>query len=372
MIFVTIAAYRDPELWPTVEHALSTAAHPSELQFAICLQESEDQLGLPEHLPADQIELISVPYHESKGCCWARAELQKLYRGQEFTLQLDSHHRFVEGWDAILIEMLLSLERDHPKVMVTSYLPPYLPEQWPAEQAKASKGPCKIVATRFSEDWSTVQFAPRYFSADAPLRTAFFSAHFFFCRGTFHREIAYDPQIYFTGEEDTLAQRLFTRGWQLFAPHRTLAYHHYTRAQRAKHWEDNGEWWRLNAVALDRVDAVLEGEQSRVGCGARPVEEYWQFAGVNYALQTIQPWAAHGYCARHVSTTPTDLWVHSEGYFQKRGDEWVENNRCRFEQRAFDRDTVLYDEARDVTLTLTSEACCYQDQVLYRGCWIKR
>jgi mannose-6-phosphate isomerase-like protein (cupin superfamily) len=33
----------------------------------------------------------------SKGLCWARSEIQKLYEGEDYTLELDSHHRFAAG-----------------------------------------------------------------------------------------------------------------------------------------------------------------------------------------------------------------------------------------------------------------------------------
>ena len=45
-------------------------------------------------------------WKESKGLCWARSLIQKLHNGEEYTLQLDSHHRFVENWDEELINMM--------------------------------------------------------------------------------------------------------------------------------------------------------------------------------------------------------------------------------------------------------------------------
>jgi hypothetical protein len=152
----------------------------------------------------------------------------------------------------------------------------------------------------------------------------------------------------------------------VYAPHITLAYHYYTRKDRRKHWEDVADWWKINDTALDRIDAVLAGAQ----CGSHPVEEYWHFSGINHALQTIQPWARHGYTALHLSPTPTTLWVHSEGYFKRKRWGWKENNGCRFELVQSADHIVLCDAARKVTLTLTPDACLYESQVLYTGRWI--
>jgi Glycosyltransferase (GlcNAc) len=46
-IFVSIAAYRDPELVPTVRDCLATAAHPDQLRFGICWQHGSEDPPLP-------------------------------------------------------------------------------------------------------------------------------------------------------------------------------------------------------------------------------------------------------------------------------------------------------------------------------------
>ena len=42
-----------------------------------------------------------LAYAASKGANWARAEAIKLHAGEEYILQIDSHMRFVPGWDAL-------------------------------------------------------------------------------------------------------------------------------------------------------------------------------------------------------------------------------------------------------------------------------
>ena len=43
--------------------------------------------------------IIETPYQKSLGVCHARHNIQKLHDGEEYHLQLDSHHRFVKNWD---------------------------------------------------------------------------------------------------------------------------------------------------------------------------------------------------------------------------------------------------------------------------------
>ena len=52
-------------------------------------------------------------------------------------------------------------------------------------------------------------------------------------------EVPYDPELYFHGEEITLAIRAFTHGYTLFHPPEHVLWHEYTRYYRQKHWDDH-------------------------------------------------------------------------------------------------------------------------------------
>jgi hypothetical protein len=97
-IFVQIASYRDPELLPTIKDCLDKAKYPENLTFGICWQRDEHE-SLGEFKDDDRFQIIDVPWHESKGLCWARSLIQKLWNGEKYTMQLDSHHRFAQNWD---------------------------------------------------------------------------------------------------------------------------------------------------------------------------------------------------------------------------------------------------------------------------------
>ena len=100
-IFVQIASYRDPELLPTLKDMISKANKPDNLVIGICWQHSkEDEWDdLSEFIEDKRFKIMDVDYTKSKGVCWARHAVQQMYDGEEYTLQLDSHHRFVKDWD---------------------------------------------------------------------------------------------------------------------------------------------------------------------------------------------------------------------------------------------------------------------------------
>jgi hypothetical protein len=118
-IFIQIASYRDPQLIPTLKDCIAKAKKPENLVFCICWQHDEKD-DISEFKNDPRFKIIDVPYQDSKGACWARNTIQQQYDGEEYTLQLDSHHRFIENWDAELIKMIKQLKKKgHKKPLLT-------------------------------------------------------------------------------------------------------------------------------------------------------------------------------------------------------------------------------------------------------------
>lgn len=267
-IFVQIASYRDPELPHTIQDAIEQADSPELLHFGVCWQYGPDE---PPHsiLGDHRVSAIGIPAEESKGCCWARHTLQGLYRGEDYTLQLDSHHRFVKGWDSMLINMHNSLPG---KPILTTYAPSYSPENnhridnpWIMELDPNNTGEIPM-------------FRPAYSKHSKPKPTYFFSGHFAFAKGQWILDVPYDPELYFHGEEITMAARSWIQGYDLYHPHKVILWHEYTRKGRVKQWDDNKEWWKMDQSSKDKVKKILSGE-IQLG-GTRTIEEYKTLAGI--------------------------------------------------------------------------------------------
>ena len=97
-IFVQIASYRDPELLPTLKDCIEKAKFPKNLVFSIAWQHSPEDTWdtLSAYTKDKRFKIIDIPHLESEGVCWARHKLQQNYNNEEYTLQLDSHHRFAQ------------------------------------------------------------------------------------------------------------------------------------------------------------------------------------------------------------------------------------------------------------------------------------
>jgi hypothetical protein len=281
-IFIQIASYRDPELIPTIKNCMDNADHPENLYFGICWQHGEEE-DLSEYLNNPQFKIISIHYSKTNGCCWARNKVQQLYDNEEFTLQLDSHHRFIKGWDSILINMYKELkEKGFSKPLITTYLPSYDPENDPKGRALI---PWQINFKEITYD-NQVLFIPsnidNFRSLSEPMSAKFYSAHFAFTSGNFVKEVPHDPELYFTGEEMSITVRAFTYGYTLFHPHILIAWHEYTRKNRVKQWDDDKEWWKKDKYSKQHYLSIFKNH-GVYGIGSeRSINDYIQFSGINF------------------------------------------------------------------------------------------
>jgi len=293
-IFVQIASYRDPELVKTLDDLFTQADNPDELHVCIAWQNSpEDEWdNLDKYKEDERLTILDIPYRESKGACWARNQIQQHYKGEDYTLQLDSHHRFVKGWDTICINMIKQLqERGHKKPLLTSYIPSYQPDNDPQGRVDTPWG---MSFDRFTPE-GVVFFLPYYMQNELyPKPARFFSAHFCFTLGEFSKEVQHDPEYYFHGEEITLAVRAYTHGYDLFHPNKVIAWHEYTRVGRVKQWDDDPTWTRKNTDCHKKVRSLLgidfenEIQEIEYGLGdVRTLEDYQEYAGIKFDERQI-------------------------------------------------------------------------------------
>jgi hypothetical protein len=292
-IFISIAAYRDPELLPTLRDCLAKARFPDRLRFGICWQH-EDNEPRPDLFDDERFQVLPVHWRQSKGACWARASLMQLWRGEPWFMQLDSHHRFARDWDVKLHAEAAAT--GSAKFVLTTYAAPFTP----GDEDAMDDQPMVMNFDRFI-DSGIVIFRPGGIpegrSLAAPVRARFISGHFLFAPGRFVRDVPYDPELYFLGEEITLSVRAFTHGYDLFHPSQAIVWHEYTRNYRTKHWDDHTEkngitdgWAQRDQHSRSKIDRFLRNPHiGEFGCGtARSFAEYEEYAGLDFRLCRAQ------------------------------------------------------------------------------------
>src|SRR5688572_4397004 len=104
-IYIQIPAYRDNQLQSTLYDLVAKSTDKDNLRIAVAWQHEDDEQLDHDFLKKHKVELIDIPAGQSRGCNWARSLMQERWMGEKYTLLLDSHHRFVQGWDKQVIEM---------------------------------------------------------------------------------------------------------------------------------------------------------------------------------------------------------------------------------------------------------------------------
>ena len=131
-IFVQIASYRDPELQHTLQDLFKKAKRPENVFVGICHQydmkgNDDNHLFTVPFPRTNQIRIDEIDYRESGGCCFARNRVQKLWKNEKWTLMIDSHSRFEENWDEILVRDIKKINQGS-KVLFTGYPHHYNPK----------------------------------------------------------------------------------------------------------------------------------------------------------------------------------------------------------------------------------------------------
>ena len=299
-IFIQVASYRDPQLILTIKSAIENAKSPENLVFSIARQFHPDDKfdDLSEYKNDDRFKILSIPYDETKGVCWARNLTQQQYDGEKYTLQIDSHMRFAQNWDEILIEMLEDLISDgYKKPLLTTYVPSFDPDNDPGGRVNS---PWRMSFDRFIPEGAIFflpETIPNFEKLTKPVPARFYSAHFCFTLGQFVVEVQHDPRFYFHGEEISIAVRAFTHGYDLFHPHKIVMWHEYTRKGRTKQWDDDKTWGEKNKNShlLNRKLFSMDGEKydedlfEEFGFGKqRTLRDYEKYAGILFEKRAVQ------------------------------------------------------------------------------------
>ena len=229
--------------------------------------------------------------------CWARHQVQQLYKDEEYTLQIDSHMRFAQNWDVEMIGMIEDLqEKGYKKPLLTGYVSSFDPDNDPAARIQE---PWRMTFDRFTPEgivFFLPETIPGWQELDSPVPARFYSAHYCFTLGQFSKEVQHDPEFYFHGEEISISVRAYTHGYDLFHSHKTLIWHEYTRKGRTKQWDDDKEWWKKNEFCHKKnrqllgIDGeVYDGDLGIYGLGAeRTIKDYEKYSGVLFSKRAVQ------------------------------------------------------------------------------------
>ncbi len=291
-IFVSVAAYRDPDVANTIRSLFERAKNPERVVVGVCLQETPEAIKAFEFNNHPQVRVLAIPYTEAEGAGPARAAIQtQLFNNEKYYLQVDSHSRFAPDWDDYLRRALDSCKSAKP--LLSTYPNPF--EQDDDRDSyldnMVSNG---ISLQRIDADGYLHVRGTFNVAGKAPIAGFWIGAGFVFTYGRWVSEVPYDANLYFKGEEDSLTIRSFTHGWDFFVPPQNMVFHDYNdnRIQsetkvRPLHWEDHPG----TPSGYELLPKLHRGE----GVGSkRTIKEFEHQFGVNFQTGEIKQWAQEG------------------------------------------------------------------------------
>uniref|UniRef100_A0A7S4AKV9 Uncharacterized protein n=1 Tax=Pseudo-nitzschia australis TaxID=44445 RepID=A0A7S4AKV9_9STRA len=249
-IFIAIASYRDPDCFLTLESLFERAKHPKRLRVAIADQrkdrndpscrppgedscrESSDQILCPY---IDRIDYIEYPSSLMVGPVFARHLVNRMYRGEYFAMQVDSHVRFVANWDDDIINQWNSTGNE--MAVISNYMTNIGTRNIDPETHESLNTGislmCEFEYEGTAGSMQHIKFNKQPFQTpkvkDSPMLHPFWAAGFSFGRGHFVVSVPYDhylPSV-FQGEEILQTIRGFSYGYDVYAPSRNVAFHIY-------------------------------------------------------------------------------------------------------------------------------------------------
>ena len=301
-IFISIASYQDPLLVSTIFSAYENAENKNDLIFSICDQ-SDNTIDINGITFSDQIHYDHVDPLFSKGPCWARHRAQSFFNEEDFFLQVDSHTQFAPEWDSIFIKQLEKISANQEideyfkKPIITSYPRSFKVLDFEKGLFELNTGDKHTQVITYRKD---SLFLKGSFSRQIGIPTKhtdithaiLLAAGCIFTKGAFVKEIPYDPNYYFYGEELSLAMRAFTNGYSFFHIPDVPLFHLYTDASdipRKLHWDPEDDqkravkWTELDKKSLNRLDDLFADKvEEPLSLGKeRSLEDYALISGID-------------------------------------------------------------------------------------------
>jgi hypothetical protein len=232
-IFISVAAFREHLLADTLASAFTSAAYPSKVFVGVIVnncfgydkeypcygspkvvgkdKNGRDILQIEDGRPdsngidvfcsnttfskyceSGHVRVLYVHETDALGPSVTRYYTSKLWGGETYYVQIDSHLKFANNWDQLYIQDL-KLTRSYPKSVLSTYPPGFVNfRQEPPYTSGTRLCRCQI---RSNEDWlPRVEMEGRCKEDEPrPTQMAFIGAGFFFARAEFIVDVPFDP-----------------------------------------------------------------------------------------------------------------------------------------------------------------------------------
>jgi len=324
-IYVSVAGYRDPECGPTIESILARAKHPERVRVAIIDQRADGDPDFcnPETPCEDDpsqaacrfeknIDIYHVDARLSVGPVFARHLAHRMFRGEYFAMQVDSHVRFTQDWDNDIIGQWKSAKNE--MCILTTYLSDIDGSIDPVTHKSLHPGRPIMCKSDYEGSGKLKHLrhgqqpeGPAGIKGEPTLQP-FWAAGFSFARAHFVAQIPYDQYLpmVFQGEEISMGLRGFTYGYDYYTAERAVCFHMYAVGKNKKirnkvklFWENGPQYKGAELKAMKRLNAIIgmgnsadeydHTDEEKYGLGKiRNPNKFFETFGIHRETQTVE------------------------------------------------------------------------------------
>ena len=293
-IFIQLAAYHDFELPRTIMDAINKSSGKYQINFGVHLCYFEKQEIVIPELECVKYKVSKAP--ENIGLGVGRSIAHSFYNGEDYYFQIDSHSRFIDGWDEYLVNLTQEYQSmGIKKPLITNYPKNY----WYNDDFSIDEDRGDSVS-EISFHENVQQFKdimiPTQTAMPNPEGNIFsrsISGGSVFTVGPF---ITPNADIAFYGEEIFIAARAYTNGFTPVVPTKQFMSHLYfdhtnpPKNMRRLIWSDfQDQFEEIDVISKKEIiDTFVFKKVGKLHLGEeRSLSEYGLFAGLDFENREV-------------------------------------------------------------------------------------
>lgn len=309
-IFVNICSYRDKLLAPTIQSLMDNESGRNQITYGVFEQTSlEDSLTKkhPRLAQHKQVRYKRIDPEYSDGVVWARSINSQQIYDEEFQYQVDSHMLFDKGWDNELILDYMQGCRDigHDRVLLSAGTKNFdLDGDRITKHILNDDISVKLGYYQYCKNMRLYAHGPWIASPEKLQPSIHICAGNFFAPAKWVKEVGYNTNIYFEGEEQMLVLMSFLKEYSIFTQRRIRCYHYL----RSANWESKQT---INPV-IDSKRIRMNQDRSEkelsnflYSIDESKLKEFRELTGVDLINRKLEERAV----SRHVEPTIPEDWI---------------------------------------------------------------
>ena len=305
-IFVNVCSYRDKLLAPTLESAMENESGRNQIVYGVFEQTAlEDSLKTkyPHLATHKRVRYKRIDPEYSDGVVWARGiNAMQIYE-EEFQYQIDSHMLFDKGWDNYLIldYMQACKVAGHDKVLLTCGTKNFdLDGDRITKHTLTDDISVNLGYYQFDKNMRLHAHGPWVPARDVVAPSRHICAGNFFAPAKWVREVGYNTNIFFEGEEQMFVITSFVKGYKIYHMRRAKVYH-YLRSSNYETKQTVNPVANAHRLRMNQERSEKELSNYLYSLDEEQLEAFRKYSGVDYINRKLEERAL----SRHLKADPS-------------------------------------------------------------------